>query len=315
MEGGGWRLARRCAPERQADCALSPLSQVRLLLAGAPRASPRLVQARAPGLEYFVEHSAGQLYILSNAGGCERAAAVARADAGSSRLCASGDSRGSTYHSSNSTTSRCSSGMDYSLFRVPTNAPSLSMEHWTPVLLPRQGVAIEDMDMFSAGLVLYERRAGRPAASLLRLRGGLPDEDGSGDGAAGGGSCTAMQELRIPGWAFSVVPGANADYHAPRLRLTLSSPIQPDAPLDVDLSTGGLLEPGSGRPDPGGVRAAAEAAVAAGGHRKAAYVCRQMWAQAGDGTRVPMTGQGRAWRTGRCCRWQPCLSLCTPNRV
>ena len=103
------------------------------------------------------------------------------------------------------------------------------------------------MDMFDRGLVLYERRGGRPAASVLRLRDGVP-----GDESRGGSSCSsssssgnaagaALQELQLPGWAFSLTPGANADYHASCLRLTLSSPTQPDASVDVDLSTGALL--------------------------------------------------------------------------
>ena len=37
-----------------------------LLPAVHPLAPPRLVQRRSPGLEYFVEHVGGQLYILSS---------------------------------------------------------------------------------------------------------------------------------------------------------------------------------------------------------------------------------------------------------
>lgn len=40
--------------------------------AAAPRAAePRLVQPRQPGLEYFLEHNSGQLYLLSNARGAQ----------------------------------------------------------------------------------------------------------------------------------------------------------------------------------------------------------------------------------------------------
>ena len=35
---------------------------------GQPRAAPRLVQRRSPGLQYFVEHHAGSLVILTNGG-------------------------------------------------------------------------------------------------------------------------------------------------------------------------------------------------------------------------------------------------------
>ena len=36
--------------------------------AGQPGAPPRLVQRRTPGLQYFVEHHAGSLLILTNGG-------------------------------------------------------------------------------------------------------------------------------------------------------------------------------------------------------------------------------------------------------
>ena len=36
--------------------------------AGQPDAPPRLVQRRTPGLQYFVEHHAGSLLILTNGG-------------------------------------------------------------------------------------------------------------------------------------------------------------------------------------------------------------------------------------------------------
>ncbi len=56
-----------------ADLRLPHSSQLSMAAAGsvasAPAAEPRLVQARQPGLEYFLEHNSGQLYLLSNARG------------------------------------------------------------------------------------------------------------------------------------------------------------------------------------------------------------------------------------------------------
>lgn len=54
------------------NCNSKASSEVHLLpaeLHGSTAAAPRLVQRRVAGLEYFVEHNAGQLYILSNARG------------------------------------------------------------------------------------------------------------------------------------------------------------------------------------------------------------------------------------------------------
>lgn len=49
-------------------------------------------------------------------------------------------------------------------------------EDWTLVVPEREGVAIEDMDVFEAGAVLYERHAGRPEVAVLPLAAGLPLE-------------------------------------------------------------------------------------------------------------------------------------------
>lgn len=43
--------------------------QVHLLSGTSPaKQPPTCIQRRTPGLEYFVEHSGGHLYILTNAG-------------------------------------------------------------------------------------------------------------------------------------------------------------------------------------------------------------------------------------------------------
>jgi protease II len=53
-----------------------------MLPAGDPAAAPRCVQPRRPGLQYFVEHHSGRLYILRHAAGAADAALLAAPAAG-----------------------------------------------------------------------------------------------------------------------------------------------------------------------------------------------------------------------------------------
>jgi protease II len=92
---------------------------------GAP--PPRLVQPRRPGLEYFLEHRKGQLYMLSNARGA----------------------------------------INYALYAVSTSERDLSETAWQVVHRPPAGEALEDLDAFDAGLVLHERVNGLPQVRYL----------------------------------------------------------------------------------------------------------------------------------------------------
>eukprot|EP00887_Chlorella_sp_A99_P000935 scaffold5.g935.t1 len=240
-------------------------------------------EEREPGLEYFVESSEGQLYLLSN----------------------TGSARG----------------------EVPAGGP-LGRPHWVQVLPEREGIAIEDMDLFQDALVLYARRWGRPAVTVLPLRGGLPlgsaapaapagpevaereavpepaaapankpgaaatgagcDAAAGGQAAQGSGAAAVpllLLELPLPDWAFWVQPGANADYASPTLRLTLSSPIHPDTATDWDLATALPLP----EPAVGSEQQPRMAAAVAAGRQLGDYVCEQLWAPAADGVRVPIT--------------------------
>ena len=158
-------------------------------------------------------------------------------------------------------------------------------------------------------LILYERHWARPAVSLLHLSDGLPAQQPQAPALAPAAAAPsppagplasrslaqALHRLPLPAWAFSVAPGANADFEATRLRLTLSSPIHPDIEVDWDLPAGRLLAAGShatlgdGATGDEGAAGPARAGEAAA-HPTAQYECRQVWAAAADGTAIPLTG-------------------------
>ena len=46
-------------------------------------------------------------------------------------------------------------------------------EAWQPLVPEREGVAIEDVDVFQGAVVLYERHEGRPAVTVLPTAAGL----------------------------------------------------------------------------------------------------------------------------------------------
>lgn len=233
-------------------------------------AEPRLVQARTPGLEYFVEHNSGQLYLLSNARGAENYAVFRRVartrvrgtcgrPALSTQLLPMHARRRPTQPA------RCCPRR-----RVPAASPSLAQEQWRVVVGEEAGVATEDMDMARHHLVLYQRRQGRQQVAALPLHDGLP------------AASAALQTAPLPGWALSVAAGANADLDSDRLRLMLSSPVHPEVAYEWHLSSGQL----EARQVPPALAADAPPASGPGAGELG---WRQLWATSHDGTAVPLT--------------------------
>jgi len=113
-------------------------SEVWLVPAADPAAAPVLVEPRAQGHEYHVEHHEGpagdRLYILTNAPGSDVDAAGAA---------------------------------NFALMVAPTSTPS--REHWREVLPARADVRLDDVDAFARHLVVSERGGGLERLRVLRL--------------------------------------------------------------------------------------------------------------------------------------------------
>ncbi|KAL3681564.1 hypothetical protein R1sor_024520 [Riccia sorocarpa] len=110
-------------------------SEVYLVDADDPYADLQLVEKRTPGVQYFLEHHEGFLYILTN-----RQSAI---DADSAMA------------------------GDYRLVRC--NIEDLGRQDWEEVVSVEQGALIEDMEIFQNHLVLYQLSHGLPRVEVLDL--------------------------------------------------------------------------------------------------------------------------------------------------
>ncbi|KAG2491785.1 hypothetical protein HYH03_009945 [Edaphochlamys debaryana] len=282
-------------------------SEVHVLDASDPWASPpRLVQPRAPGLEYFVEHQAwgeggqegggegrgvggqeagaeaeaearsaaasGRLIILTNAPPLPASsAATSTSSASSEGSTAAGGSAGAPGPGPAQAQARGPAG-ELTLVWAPLGCPG--RDHWRPLLRAEAeaaraeaGVVVTDMDVFGERVVLYERRGGLPAVSVLSLPRPPPPRSSADPGTEAGTPAPAGAGaepppagdpvlLPLPPWALHLTPGFNADPHATALRLTAEGPLRAPATLDLPFPT---LDATS--PDSGAAAAAAAAAV------------------------------------------------------
>ena len=264
-------------------------------------ARPRVVQRRTPGLEYFVEHNGGQLYILSNAHGADNYAVYRW---GRSELCTAfwacclpACTSANNLQLSPNGQSAAAAHAPIAC-RVPAHAPNLGQQHWQAVVPEQAGTAIEDMDMVRDWMVLYQRCQGLQQVAALPLRHGLPAKASvatSGASAVEEEPRLRLQVAPLPPWALSVVAGANADYESPQLRLMLSSPVHPEASFDWHFGKQQL----QARPQL--AAAAAPLAAPPAGARRARggqqpqeagegeLAWQQLWAASHDGTAVPLT--------------------------
>lgn len=128
--------------------------QVYLLDAQDNHSMSVCVQARTPGLEYFVEHYKGHLLLLTNKSGASAAAALQVA-----ATAANNDTAGSVDH-------------DYCLMTIRASqvvSGHSCSDNWQLIVPERPDTAVTDMDVFESGIVLHELVAGRPGLTLLRL--------------------------------------------------------------------------------------------------------------------------------------------------
>lgn len=140
--------------------------QVHLLDAEDPHATPVCVQPRQPGLEYFVEHHAGHLLLLTNH---SRAAEQQR-------------QKGTHAHQQQTAQQQQQqpvgvsppdsslAAVDYSLYSLPVSAVGASsLQDWQLLLPEGHDCATTDLDVFSGCVVLHQLQCSVPQLTLLRL--------------------------------------------------------------------------------------------------------------------------------------------------
>jgi protease II len=182
------------------------------------------VQPRRPGLEYFLEHLDGKLYIISN--------------------------------------SRNTKDLNYDLYSVDVKLSNgkheekekdgaMNEKYWKKVKLDNNcstntthgstennGVFIEDLDVNHNGIVLYQRSCttGKPELEIIPIES-LKHRNASGGGGGDDNTIKLVNSYRpqLPDYAWSITPGANADFNSDFLRILVSSPVHPDQALDWNL--------------------------------------------------------------------------------
>ena len=296
--------------------------------AAVASAEPRLVQQRRPGLEYFLEHNSGQLYLLSNARGALDYAVYRRVGAwgwemqqwGRLRVAAcSLPARRSQELRRHPALQRCRpriqpcnpAALSPALHlptrtcRVPTSAPSLAQEQWQLVVGEQPGIANEDMDMTRDWLVLYQRRQGRQQVAALPLRHGLPAAAAATAGVggarqAGGPAAAAAAAVEVA--AQPADPAASLLQLAPLPAWALSVAAGANAdfqaqqlrlmlssPVHPEQAFDWDLASGQLVQPPAPAAAAGAAGVEQQADLEQQLAWRQLWATSADGTAVPLT--------------------------
>ncbi len=161
--------------------------------------------------------------------------------------------------------------LDFRLVAVPAEA--LTRARWRTVLDHRPGTRLDDVDVFDGWLVVSER-----LDAELRLRvvpvGGDGD-DPFGTDPLGGSWLVGSDEHPAVTWE-----GPNPEHRSSSLRFEQSSLVSPRAVYDADLATG---HPTLRKRQP-----------VLGGYDPSRYRTYRLWADAADGSRVPISVVHRA---------------------
>ncbi len=152
--------------------------------------------------------------------------------------------------------------VNFTLAEAPVTDPTQQR-----TLIPhRDDVRLEGMDAFASHLVISYRRAALPRIQLWPI-----DSDG-GYGEP--------EEISFDSELMSSGLGGNPNWDSPKLRIRAGSLVTPLRVYDIDLGSG--------------ERTLLREQPVLGGYRHEDYVERREWAQADDGTRVPVSIVHRA---------------------
>jgi oligopeptidase B len=144
---------------------------------------------------------------------------------------------------------------DFRLMEAPEATPG--RPHWREVIPARDDVRLDGVDVFAGHLVVYERHGGETRIRVV-------------DAVTG-----ASEDIPRPESPSTVWAGANPDYESTTLRYEYSSLVTPRSVYDLDVRSGQVTllkrQPVLGDFDPD------------------RYRTERRWAEADDGTRVPLS--------------------------
>jgi oligopeptidase B len=114
-------------------------------------------------------------------------------------------------------------GRNFRLVTAPVATPG--REFWTELIAHRDGVMIEEIDLFAGFFIACEREEGLPRLRVWRF-------DGDGPEAAKTG------EISFPEPAYSAQPHVNRIFDTPTFRYAYQSLVTPSSVYEYDVATG-----------------------------------------------------------------------------
>ncbi|MGB3685918.1 MAG: S9 family peptidase [Ornithinimicrobium sp.] len=150
---------------------------------------------------------------------------------------------------------------DFELAWAPIG--SATMDQWRSVLPGQAGVRVGGVDAFATHLAVTIRRAGLAEVEVIPLG---PD-----------GEAARERTLSVPvdEPIYTVEVGSNPDYASTSLQVRIESMVTPTSIFDLDVGTGAMT--------------LLKRKHVPGGYEAANYVQRRLWAQAADGTSIPIS--------------------------
>jgi oligopeptidase B len=151
-------------------------------------------------------------------------------------------------------------GRNFRLVTAPVATPDRA--HWTEMIAHRDGIMLEDVDLFAGFFVACEREDGLPRLRIWRFGGDGPE-------AAAGG------EIAFPEPAYNAQPHINRVFEASTFRYSYQSLVTPSSVYEYDVATGAstLLKQ----------------LEIPGGFDSTLYASERIHATASDGTKVPVS--------------------------
>ena len=113
-------------------------------------------------------------------------------------------------------------GRNFRLVTAPVATPK--REHWTELIPHRDGIMLEDVDLFEGFFVACEREAGLPRLRIARFGGNGPEFAPAG-------------EIAFPEPAYSAHPHVNREFAATTFRYAYQSLVSPSSVYEYDPAT------------------------------------------------------------------------------
>ena len=151
-------------------------------------------------------------------------------------------------------------GRNFRLVTAPVSTPG--REHWTELIPHRDGIMLEDVDLFEGFFVACEREGGLPRLRIARFTGA-------------GAEFAPAGEIAFPEPAYSAHPHVNREFAATTFRYAYQSLVTPSSVYEYDPATS--------------VSTLLKQMEIPGGFDRSLYASERVNATAPDGVQVPIS--------------------------